>query len=209
MLSMPMPIQSGPTLQHKKTRLAIALLLLFLLLSACSREELRLLNVSSKVHTLVDLPSKEETMTLSISFTLSSETKMVQVQVSSPSGERRWVMQVDGDEQGFYQLPPLALGKGLALEQGSYTMDVLYKDGRTLTEGVTVSAPRAVVGDAVSYDEETRLLSVRSPLASIEAYDAQGKSLTLEGESPVAIGEDVKLVLIGLAEEGLFYRLKP
>lgn len=204
-----MPIQSGPTLQHKKTRLAIALLLLFLLLSACSREELRLLNVSSKVHTLVDLPSKEETMTLSISFTLSSETKMVQVQVSSPSGERRWVMQVDGDEQGFYQLPPLALGKGLALEQGSYSMDVLYKDGRTLTEGVTVSAPRAVVGDAVSYDEETRLLSVRSPLASIETYDAQGKSLTLEGESPVAIGEDVKLVLIGLAEEGLFYRLKP
>lgn len=204
-----MPIRSGPTLQHKKTRRALALLLLFLLLSACSREELRLLNVSSKVHTLVELLPHEETMTLSLSFTLSSGTKTVQVQVSSPSGERRWVMSVDGDEQGFYQLPPLALGKGLALEQGSYTMDVLYKDGRTLTETVTVPAARAVVSDAVSYDEETRLLSVHSPLASIEAYDEQGKRLSLGGGSPYLVGEDVQLVLIGLAEEGLFYRLKP
>lgn len=204
-----MPIRSGPTLQHKKTRRAIALLLLFLLLSACSREELRLLNVSSKVHTLVELLPHEETMTLSLSFTLSSGTKTVQVQVSSPSGERRWVMSVDGDEQGFYQLPPLALGKGLALEQGSYTMDVLYKDGRTLTETVTIPAARAVVSDAVSYDEETRLLSVHSPLAIIEAYDEQGKSLSLVGGSPYLVGEDVQLVLIGLAEEGLFYRLKP
>lgn len=204
-----MPIQSGPTLQHKQTNLAFALLLILLLLSACSREELRLFNVSSKVHRLVELPSHEETMTLNFSFSLSSETKPVQVQVSSPNGERRWIVSVEGDAQGVYQLPPLSLGKGIGLEQGSYSMDVLYKDGRTLTETITVSVPKTVGSNAVSYDEETRLLTVRSPLASVEAYDAQGMILSSDGESPYVIGEEVVQVLIGLAEEGTFYRLTP
>jgi len=166
-------------------------------------------NVSSSVHRLVDLPSNVQTSTLNISFTLASESKQVQVQIKTPDENQNWIVSAKGDAQGIYHLPPLSLGAGIGLPEGSYTMDILYKDGQTLTNTIPVTVSREAVSDAVSYVAETRMLSVRSPLAIVEAYDENMQEIPLSGENGYEIPENAERVLIGFPEEGLFFRLEP
>lgn len=168
-----------------------------------------MLNVASRVHLLVDVPSNVQTSTLNISFTLASESKTVQVQVKTPDKQQQWIVAAEADDEGNYHLPPLSLGAGIDLPAGSYSMDVLHKDGQTLAETLVVTVPRQVASDAVSYEQKTRTLKVRSPLAVVEAYDEQGSKIALEGDTAYEIPATIQSLLVGFPEEGLFFRIEP
>lgn len=168
-----------------------------------------MLNVASRVHRLIDVPSNVQTSTLNISFTLASESKTVQVQVKTPDKQQQWIVAAEADEEGNYHLPPLSLGAGIDLPAGSYTMDVLHKDGQTLAESLAVTIPRTAVSDTVSYEQKTRTLTVRSPLAVVEAYDEEGSRIALEGDTVYEIPATIQRLLVGFPEEGLFFRIEP
>src|SRR5690554_4925201 len=105
--------------------LGILFILLILSLSACNQEEFEVLNVDSALSALYFLPEGEHATILTLSFEVTSDDSVVEVQIITPDKNSRWVVSAQKDEAGRFTVGPLSMGKGNALSAGDYSMIVL------------------------------------------------------------------------------------
>ncbi|NLZ77072.1 MAG: hypothetical protein GX911_03795 [Spirochaetales bacterium] len=167
--------------------------LFFILLlgfSGCREEEFDVLNVESSLSALYFLPEGESASILTLSFELTSDDSVVEVQVSSPDATSRWVVSAKRDEGGRFTVGPLSMGKGNTLAEGVYSMVILNERGKTIDRTVAVRSPDTSVDPFRwgSFDPDTRTLVLKKSATLQVGNDHVDLK---EGESHVfAVGED-------------------
>lgn len=155
----------------------IALGLLFILLivglSGCNQEEFEVLNVDSALSALYFLPEGEHATILTLSFEVTSDDSIVEVQITTPDKNSRWVVSALKDEEGRFSVGPLSMGKGNALSAGDYSMIVLNSRGKTIDHTFTV-----------------RPLSTDIDPQEWGTYDIDGRILTLNRTGSLQVGDN-------------------
>lgn len=166
-----MQTRFGRILQHKY-KLTAFLLLLLLLLTSCSREELEVVNLQTNVQTQV-YPAENSTMQeLTLSFAIQGDPSQKQIHLVASNQVSSWILTIQGDEQDTYMVGPLTMGRNVMLPEGEWKLFILNDDGQTLEETFLVSYP--MPKDIVRYDAETYTLNLQEgqALLSLFASDA-------------------------------------
>lgn len=132
MSTMPMQILYNQDLMKKKTELILILILLLFPLLSCRREELSIRDyeISSfkgetgesflSVYLLADLPDIQR-------------TKMT---ITDPSKDLVWSFEPEKKQiDGIYYIGSdrIAMPKGFKMPSGEWTVELIYKDGRTVS----------------------------------------------------------------------------
>ncbi len=154
--------------------LGILFILLILSLSACNQEEFEVLNVDSALSALYFLPEGEHATILTLSFEVTSDDSVVEVQIITPDKNSRWVVSAQKDEAGRFTVGPLSMGKGNALSAGDYSMIVLNSRGKTIDHTFTVRPLSTDIDPQEwgNYDVNERLLTLNRS-GSLQVGDAR------------------------------------
>lgn len=126
----------------------------------CKREEFDVLNVESSLSALYFLPEGASASILTVSFEVTSDDSVLEVQVSTPDKTSRWVVSVKRDKQGRFTVGPLSMGKGNTLTEGIYSMVILNEQGKTIDYSFPVRSPNTTVDPLQwgSFDSDARTL---------------------------------------------------
>lgn len=128
--------------------------------SGCTREEFDVLNVESSLSALYFLPEGASASILTLSFEVTSDDSVLEVQVSTPDKTSRWVVSAKRDEDGRFAVGPLSMGKGNTLTEGVYSMVILNERGKTIDHSFAVRSPNTTVDPSQwgTYDNDARTL---------------------------------------------------
>lgn len=177
---------SGPTLQLKHR--GVFLLLLFFLLASCSREEMQIVNLQSKVQQMVYPVQGHSTQLLTLSFAVTGKPTQKQVHIVSSNKVSSWVLSSTADAQNMHTIGPLSMGEDVMLPQGLYRLSVLSEDGQTLEE--TFEVKYASPSGLVVYDGTDHTILLTEGSARLSLYGQDG---VLIGSSNLEVGTPFKL----------------
>jgi len=162
--------------------------------SGCKGEEFDVLNVESSLSALYFLPEGASASILTLSFEVTSDDPVLEVQVSTPDKTSRWVVSAKRDEQGRFTVGPLSMGKGNTLTEGIYSMVILNERGKTIDYSFAVRSPSAATDPLQwgAYDSDTRTL-VMHRSATLQVGNEHVD--LAEGESHVFSSDDNEFYL--------------
>ncbi len=148
-------------------RKALVLALALLALVSCSKADHWVTDLQTQAYVNVD-----GTMGISI-YVLSnaSDGDIVQFVVKNPGGNLSWtlaVSSVDYEDALYYGSSALVMPQGSLLEEGTWSLDVIYKDGSTLSRSFEVS-----------YGDAGKAIEAFVSLESDEAWFSEEENLTV------------------------------
>ena len=153
-------------MQRRFTALVIILILCVLLTASCTKDRKSVWDIQAQPYVRSD-----GTMGLSLYMVSSSEAgESVQMVVKDPSGHLTWSFNAVSARSGnttYIGSPNIRMPAGSDLPQGTWSVDVLYRDGTTVTKEFSVSYEDSfeIPGDLVEavFDSETNLTFVPVP----------------------------------------------
>lgn len=200
-----MQTRFGHILQRKYKFIAFFLLLL-LLLTSCSREELEVVNLQANVQTQVYPAENSMMQELILSFAIQGEPSQKQIYLVASNQVSSWTLTIEGDEKDTYTVGPLSMGRNVMLPEGEWKLSILNDDGQTLEETFLVSytMPKDIVG----YDAETYTLHLHEGLGQLSLYDADEALLEtrqIQQNEPITLQEGVSKASVLVQDQTVRY----
>lgn len=202
---MHMRTRCGPSLPPRHSA---ALLLLLLLLASCSREELALVDLQTKVAMQVYPAEGAREQLLTLEFSLTGQPTEKQVHIVAGNQKSSWVVKARSDEKSTYTVGPLSMGPDVLLPKGQWSLSILSSDGQTLEEVFAVDYP--TFKELVAYDRATHTLTLATTEALLSLYDRDGALLSthlLQPDSDFFIDETAETAVVYVENQDATYTI--